>query len=151
LSKAPSRQGDIARSPSARPDAARARQHRQSQESEPPDRGTTGGALGTLLGPETTGLKVTTALRLQPIPTGIYHLLDPATHPRLTVTLQNLSHEPRRVCISAYLEGLPARAIRTVELERMDTGRTISLLPGLLPGPARRIHRAARRSPVLRE
>ena len=98
-------------------DAARARQQ-QRREAAQPTRETTGGALGTLLGPETTGLKVMTALRLQPIPTGIYHLLDPDTHPLLTVTLQNESHEPRRVCVTAYLEGLSARAIKTVELER---------------------------------
>ena len=53
-------------------DAARARQQQQRQDAERPARETTGGNLGTLLGPETTGLKVTTALRLQPIPTGIY-------------------------------------------------------------------------------
>ena len=116
-------------------DAARARQQPQRRDSERLARETIGGALGTLLGPETTGLKVTTALRLQPIPTGIYHLLDPATHPLLTVTVQNESHEPRRVSVSAYLEGLSARAIRTVELERMDKGQTIPLLPSLLPGP----------------
>ena len=118
-------------------DAARARQRQQRQDAERPAREATGGTLGTLLGPETTGLTVTTALRLQPIPTGIYHLLDPATHHLLTVTLQNASHEPRRVSVSAYLEGLSARAIQTVELERMDKGRTIPLLPSLLPGPAR--------------
>ena len=117
-------------------DAARAREQPQRQDAERPAREATGGALGTLLGPETTGLKVTTALRLQPIPTGIYHLLDPATHPLLTVTVQNESHEPRRVCVSAYLEGISARAIRTIELERMDKGQTIPLLPSLLPGPA---------------
>ena len=75
-------------------DAAQARQQPQRQDAERLARETTGGALGTLLGPETTGLKVTTALRLQPIPTGIYHLLDPATHPLLTVTVRNESHEP---------------------------------------------------------
>src|SRR3954447_16354650 len=97
------------------------------------------GVAGALLGPETTGLKVTTAVRLDPIPTGIYHLLDPATHPLLTVTLNNESHESRRVCVTAYLEGVSARAIQTVELARMERGRTISLLPSLRPGPARRI------------
>ena len=125
-------------------DAARVRQQQQRQDAERPTREATDGALGTLLGPETTGLKVTTALRLQPIPTGIYHLLDPATHPLLTVTVQNESHEPRRVSVSAYLEGLSARAIQTVELERMDKGRTIPLLPSLLPGPARRITQVQR-------
>ena len=116
-------------------DAAQARQRRRRPDAGRPARETIGGALGTLLGPETTGLEVTTALRLQPIPTGIYHLLDPATHPLLTVTVQNESHEPRRVSASAYLEGLSARAIHTVELEQIDQGRTIPLLPSLLPSP----------------
>ena len=124
-------------------DAARARQPQQRQD-ERPAREATGGALGTLLGPETTGLTVTTALRLQPIPTGIYHLLDPATHPLLTVAVQNESHEPRRVSVSAYLEGLSARAIRTIELERMDKARRSHCSPVSCPsrapdhpGPAR--------------
>ncbi len=125
-------------------DAARGRQREQRQDAERAARETTGRSMGRLLGPETTGLNVTTALRLQPIPTGIYHLLDPATYPLLTVTVQNESHEPRRVCISAYLEGISARAIQTVELERMDKGKTIKLLPSLLPGPARRITQVQR-------
>jgi hypothetical protein len=119
-------------------EAARARQQ-QSRQVEHPARKTTGGALGTLLGPETTGLKVTTALRLEPVPTGIYHLLDPAKHPLLTVTVKNELHEPRRVCVTAYLEGISAREIRTVELGRMEEGEPIHLLPSLLPGPTRRI------------
>jgi hypothetical protein len=125
-------------------DAAQAQQQTPRQDAERLAREITGGALGRLLGPETTGLKVTTALRLQPIPTGIYHLLDPGTHPLLTVTVENESHEPHRVCVSAYLEGLSARAIQTVELRRMDQGQTIALLPSLLPGPARRITQVQR-------
>src|SRR5687767_4660596 len=35
--------------------------------------------MGVPLGPETTGLRVVTTIRLQPIPTGVYHLLDPQT------------------------------------------------------------------------
>ncbi len=58
--------------------------------------------------------------------------------------MQNESHEPRRVSVSAYLEGLSARAIRTIELERMDKGQTIPLLPSLLPGPTRRITQVQR-------
>src|SRR3989442_875675 len=66
--------------------------------------------MGVPLGPETTGLRVVTTIRLQPIPTGVYHLLDPQTDPLLTVTVKNESHEPKRVCVTAYLEGLSARA-----------------------------------------
>jgi hypothetical protein len=58
--------------------------------------------------------------------------------------VQSESHEPRRVSVSAYLEGLSARAIRTIELQRMDKGQTIPLLPSLLLGPARRITKVQR-------
>jgi hypothetical protein len=99
-----------------------------------------GGPVGSLLGAETTGLEATTALGLQPVPTGIYHLLDPATDPLLTVTVKNESHEPRRVCVTAYLEGLSAKAIKTFELKRMERqGQTVPLLPSLLPEAVRRI------------
>ena len=96
-------------------------------------------SMGVLLGPETTGLRVITTIRLQPIPTGVYHLLDPETDPLLTVTVKNESREPRRVCVTAFIEGLSARAIKTVELGRMDKGQTINLLPSLIPEQARRI------------
>ena len=92
------------------------------------------------LGPETTGLRVVTTIRLQPIPTGVYHLLDPKTDPLLTVTIKNESYESRRVCVTSYIEGLSARDIKTVELGRMDReGQTIHLLPSLIPEQARRI------------
>jgi hypothetical protein len=125
-------------------DDARVRQQQQVQDAGRQDAETSNAPLGTLLGPETTGLTVTTSVLLQPIPTGIYNLLDPKTDPLLTITLRNESHEPRRVCVTAYLEGLTARAIQTVELERLDKGRTIALLPSLLPGSARRITQVQR-------
>ena len=93
--------------------------------------------MGVPLGPETTGLRVVTTIRLQPIPTGVYHLLDPETDPPLTVAVRNESFEPRRVCVTAFLEGLSARAIKTVELGRMDReGQKIHLLPSLIPSPS---------------
>jgi hypothetical protein len=92
------------------------------------------------LGPGTTGLRVITTVRLKPIPTGIYHLLDPQTDPLLTVTVKNESHEPRRICVTAKIVGLSARASKTVELGRMDkVGQTINLLPSLILKKARRI------------
>ena len=85
-----------------------------------------GGPVGTLLGAETTGLEATTALGLQPVPTGIYHLLDPATDPLVTVTVRNASHEPRRGCVTAYLGGLSDKEIKPFELKRRDRqGQTV--------------------------
>src|SRR5262245_46817065 len=71
-----------------------------------------------LLGPETTELRVESRLRMQPLPTGIYHLLDPEKDPLFTVTVENLAAQDRRVRVTAFLEGLSARAVKTVELKR---------------------------------
>src|SRR5271170_876023 len=53
-----------------------------SKAAEPPKK-----PVGAMLGPETTGLRVETTIKLKPVPTGIYHLLDRETHPLLTVTI----------------------------------------------------------------
>ena len=96
---------------------------------------------GMMLGADTTGLKVETAIKLQPVPTGIYHLLDPDLDPLVTVTITNLSNEPRRLCVTAYIEGISARAIKTIEFKRTDARhpKVVSLLPSLLPEQLRHI------------
>ncbi len=92
------------------------------------------------LGPNTTGLHVTTTLKMQPLPTGIYHLLDPETDPLLTVALGNESSETKRVCVKAFLEGLSGQAIRTVELPGGETlAKPLHLLPTLFPERAQAI------------
>jgi hypothetical protein len=91
-------------------------------------------------GPRRPKLRVVTTIKLKPIPTGVYHLLDEETDPLLTVAVKNESQEPRRICVTAFLEGLSARRIKTVELGRRDrAGQTIHLLPSLIPEQARRI------------
>jgi hypothetical protein len=96
-------------------------------------------AHGAFLGPDTTGLSVRPTLNMQPLPTGIYHLLDPETDPLLTVTLTNETSKIKRVCVKAFLEGLSGQAIRTVELERGGKGATLKLLPTLFPERAQAI------------
>jgi hypothetical protein len=97
--------------------------------------------VGMMLGPETTGLRVETAIKLRPVPTGIYHLLDPETDPLLSVTVTNLTNDARRLSVTSYIEGISARAIKTIEFSRSGLGkpRTVNLLPSLLPDQARRI------------
>ena len=80
-------------------------------------------AVGLMLGPETTGLRVETAIKLRPVPTGIYHLLDPETDPLLSVTVTNLTNDARRLCVTSYIEGLSARAIKTIEFSRAGLGK----------------------------
>jgi hypothetical protein len=92
------------------------------------------------LGPDTTGLRVQPTLNMQPLPTGIYHLLDPETDPLLTVALGNESSDTKRVCVKAFLEGLSAQAIRTVELPAGESlPRPLRLLPTLFPERAQAI------------
>jgi hypothetical protein len=106
---------------------------------------------GRLLGPETTGLRVEPTLNMQPLPTGIYHLLDPDTDPLLTVTIGNESSDrkPRRVCVKAFLEGLSAEAVRTVELKRGEKV-TLKLLPTLFPERAKAVTEVQRATLHLR-
>jgi hypothetical protein len=92
------------------------------------------------LGADTTGLRVQPTVNMQPLPTGIYHLLDPENDPLLTVDLGNESAETKRVCVKAFLEGLSAKAIRTVELSAGESlPRPLRLLPTLFPERAQAI------------
>jgi hypothetical protein len=85
---------------------------------------------------------VETKLHMQPLPTGIYHLLDPESDPLLTVTVSNLATEPRRVRVTSFFEGLSAQAVKTVELEKKGRGKAacaFSMNPTLLPERVRRV------------
>ncbi len=87
---------------------------------------------GRLLGTRTTGLNVEVNLQIDPLPTGAYHLMNPDTDPLLTVQVDNLSRETRRICVKAHLEGLSATAVRTIEIEPQKSD-VFSLQPTLFP------------------
>ncbi|MFI5457771.1 MAG: hypothetical protein ACHRXM_20200 [Isosphaerales bacterium] len=93
---------------------------------------------GRMLGAKTTGLRVERTVHMKPLPTGVYHLLDPETDPLLTVMVANESRETRRVCVRVYIEGLSAEEVRTVEIDPRKQA-TFHLLPTLLPERARTI------------
>ena len=93
---------------------------------------------GRLLGERTTGLDVKVTLQIDPLPTGAYHLMDPETDPLLTVAVENVSRDIRRVCVKAYLEGLSATAVRTIEIEPRKTAE-FNLQPTLFPERAHAI------------
>jgi hypothetical protein len=96
---------------------------------------------GRLLGPDTTKLKVEPMLHMSTVPTSIYPLLDPDTDPLLTVVVRNTSLDgmPKRVCVRAWVEGLSAETVRTVEIRRGQTSPPIKLLPLLFPERVRLI------------
>jgi hypothetical protein len=93
---------------------------------------------GRMLGARTTGLRVEQTLHMKPLPTGVYHLLDPETDPLLSIQIWNESHDPRRICVRAYIEGLSAEEVHSVELDRGKQA-SFKLLPTLLPECAQRI------------
>ncbi len=93
---------------------------------------------GRMLGPRTTGLRVEQTLLMKPLPTGVYHLLDPETDPLLSVVISNESREPKRICVRAFIEGLSATEVHTVEIDR-GKQTAFNLLPTLLPERAQRI------------
>src|SRR5262249_51233036 len=93
------------------------------------------------LGPDPSALKIDTVLTMNPVPTVVYHLLDPDTEPLLTVTVHNVSQEgnPRRVQVRAWVEGLSAETVRTVEVRPQEASPPLNLLPLLFPERARQM------------
>lgn len=96
------------------------------------------GSLGNRLGAQTTGLEVSVTLCMNPLPSGILHVLDPKSDPVLRVKVSNRSRDRRRVRIRAGLESLSTQMVKTVELEREGAEQgaecTLSFVPTLLPG-----------------
>jgi hypothetical protein len=90
-----------------------------------------------MLGAATTQLQVEVDVCMHPLPTAIYHLLNPETDPLLRVSIKNLSPDRRRVRVRAAIEGLSAESVKTIELSRTGTSGSdalVNLLPTLLPG-----------------
>lgn len=94
--------------------------------------------IGRFLRKDTTGLTVQATMNMQPVPTGIYNLLDPQTDPLLTILIANDSRDTKRVCVKVRLEGLSAQAVRSVELKYKEKIE-LKLLPTLLADRAKTI------------
>ena len=100
--------------------------------------------VGRRLSAATTRLDARVTLCMQPIPTGIYRLLDPVKEPLLQVDLTNVGPEPRRVLVKASLQGLSAESAATIELgaagsTKLPDKRNVKLSPALLPGAVERM------------
>jgi hypothetical protein len=93
---------------------------------------------GRLLGAKSTGLRVEPTVRMKPLPTGVYHLLDPETDPLLTVMVANEARETRRVLVRAFIEGISAEEVHSVEVDPRKQV-TLHFLPTLLTERARTI------------
>jgi hypothetical protein len=94
--------------------------------------------IGRFLGKDTTGLTVKATMNMQPVPTGIYNLLDPETDPLITVLVANDSRDIKRVCVKVHLERLSAQAVKSVELKYKEKIE-LKLLPTLLADRAKTV------------
>jgi hypothetical protein len=92
-----------------------------------------------LLGPQTTGLDVEINLRLAQVPTSICHLLDPEQHPLVTCEARNTdASRIRRLRVSSFVEGYSARAVDTIELDKLGR-HEFQQLPTFFPERLRHI------------
>lgn len=99
------------------------------------------------LGAETTGIDARYDIRMAPVPTGVYHLLNADENPLVEVTVKCVSlprdRKAARIFVQAYLEGLSANHVKTFELEK-NAEKSIRLLPTLLPDKVRFINELQR-------
>lgn len=98
---------------------------------------------GRLLSAGTTGVNVKTTVLMSPLPTGAYSLMDPETEPLVEIEISNVSRETKRMCVTVYIEGLSAQAVRTIEVEHRKT-ESVRLQPTLFPDKVEAINEVRR-------
>lgn len=80
------------------------------------------------LGAQTSGLEASVSVTMTHVPTAIVHLLDPAQHPLVKVTL-GLHRTWARIRLTCQVEGYSARWVETHEFTSATGQREFSLLP----------------------
>lgn len=96
-------------------------------------------------GIDTTGLEVEVHLKMEYLPSAIYHLLNQDDRPLVECKIQTNSSSRRRLRVIAYIEGYSAQAVRTVEISREEP-ETISLLPTLFHDKIKQVTELTRAS-----
>jgi len=107
--------------------------------------------VGTL-GAESTGLDPVIEIRMNTLPTGMYHLFDPATNPLATVEVKvtsrfesaNKDKRIARLLVRAWIEGLSTEPVHCCEVKVGKSTGPIPLLPTLLPDKVRHITKVQR-------
>ncbi len=107
----------------------------------------TGSTRGTTLGIDTTGLAPRVEVRMKTLPTGMYHLFDPATNPLAVVDVSvsrqyqalNQDRKFARLLVRAWLEGLSTEHVEYREVKTGTSTGPLNLLPTLLPDRVRHI------------
>jgi hypothetical protein len=91
------------------------------------------------MGPETTSLEVSAALRMAQVPTGIVHLFDRETHPLVSYELKYTGGEYMRVQLTCWVEGYSAEAVDTLELTYKNRSGQANQLPTFFPQRLREV------------
>jgi len=102
--------------------------------------------VGTL-GADSTGLDPRVEIRMTTLPTGMYHLFDPATNPlavvevKVTSQFESANKDKRiaRLMVRAWIEGLSTEHVHCCEVKVGQTTGPLNLLPTLLPDKVRHI------------
>lgn len=97
-----------------------------------------------LLGADTTGLDVEIRLRMEHLPTGIYHLLDPTEHPLISCEVRNTKTEQtKRIRVTAFIDGYSAQTVESFELKPKKS-HSFALLPTLFPRDVKQLNELTR-------
>jgi hypothetical protein len=102
--------------------------------------------VGTL-GAESTGLDASIEIRMHTLPTGMYHLFDPATNPLAVVEVKvtsrfesaNRNNRIARLLVRAWIEGLSTEHVHCCEVKVGRSTGPLHLLPTLLPDKVQHI------------
>lgn len=97
-----------------------------------------------LLGADTTGLNVEIRLRMEHLPTSIYHLFNRDEHPLVSCEVHNTKNDQtKRIRITAFIDGYSAPAVESFELKPKKSHK-FDLLPTLFPRDVQQINELTR-------
>lgn len=97
----------------------------------------------TLLGAATTGVEAEPRLRLDPVPTGVVHLMPAHTWPLVETRLRNAGKTTARLRVSTWIEGYTAPFVESVELAPKAEA-TLRHLPTFFPAALAPVEEATR-------
>jgi hypothetical protein len=98
-----------------------------------------------LLGPATTGLEVKVDLRMSSVVTSLVHLFNASEQPLVTYEILNTGNATKRLRLISYVEDFSARAVETVEVERLVPAKRAQL-PTFFPDRLARLNELTRAS-----
>lgn len=99
---------------------------------------------GVLMGKDTTGVEVKVYQRMNYVPTGIVHLLDPKLAPLVSFRVIYSGDQFVRLRLISFVEGYSARSIDTVELSEAHNKEEVLQMPTFFPARLEPLHEMTR-------